>query len=326
MYAAFLDLSKAFDMVSYEKLWTKLKAAGVPPEIIGLFSFWYDNQLNYVRWADTYSDGYKAECGVRQGGLTSPLLFNMYVNQLIVELSGTRVGCSIGGKMVNNISYADDMVLLGPTVGAINKLLSVCEAYANSHGLCYNAKKSELLIFRASRRSPSEVPPVTLCGTVLSRVTQFKYLGHIVTEDLTDDDDIERERRALAVRTNMLIRRFARSNAQVKRTLFKSYCQTFYACSLWIKYTKRTYGALRVQFNNGYRMLLGLPRFCSASGMFAEARMDDFYAIMRKRTASQMHRLRNSSNSFLTEIGERLDNPFCKCWASMHVPIYRMDK
>ena len=47
------------------------------------------------------------------------------------------VGCRINGVSVNNISYADDMVLLGPTAGAIRELLKVCETYAASHGLIY---------------------------------------------------------------------------------------------------------------------------------------------------------------------------------------------
>ncbi|XP_045457857.1 uncharacterized protein LOC123668107 [Melitaea cinxia] len=56
------------------------------------------------------------ECGVRQGGPTSPLLLNLYINELIGELSSTHSGCYIDNVCVNNISYADDMELLGPTV------------------------------------------------------------------------------------------------------------------------------------------------------------------------------------------------------------------
>ncbi|XP_063634827.1 uncharacterized protein LOC134805455 [Cydia splendana] len=48
---------------------------------------------------------------------------------------------------------------------------------------------------------------------------------------------------------------------------------------LWINYTNKAYSALRVLYNNAFRMLMGLPRYCSASGMFAEAHTDDFRAI-----------------------------------------------
>ncbi|XP_050557479.1 uncharacterized protein LOC126911962 [Spodoptera frugiperda] len=277
VYACFLDLSKAFDLVSYDLLWEKLKKTGVPTQVQRIFHFWYRNQNNYVRWANTFSDTYRLECGVRQGGLSSPKLFNLYVNELIVGLSSTRVGCWIDNVCMNNFSYADDMVLLTPTVNAMRQLLTICQSYSLQHGLKYNADKSVYMVFRAPGKCRLNVPAIKLSGIELKRVEQFKYLGHYVTEDLDDNVDIERERRALAVRSNMLARRF------------------------------RTLSALRVQYNNGFRMLLGLPRFCSASSMFAEARVDGFHAIVRKRLASLLSRVRSSTNSILRVIAEKQD-------------------
>ncbi|XP_047027982.1 uncharacterized protein LOC124636075 [Helicoverpa zea] len=177
----------------------------------------------------------------------------------IVELSSKKTGCRIDDVSVNNISYADDMVLLSPTVRALRELLKVCEDYAQMHGLSYNVRKSELLVFKADGgKCPESVPVVKLSGHELKRVYQFKYLGHYVTDDLNDHVDIERERRALAVRCNMLVRRFAR---------------------------------------------------CSASGMFAQAHFDDFYAIIRKKSASLLYRVRGSPNSIMRTIAERYDSP-----------------
>ena len=240
--------------------------------------------------------------------MSSPTLFNLYMNDLIVALSSTRLGCHIDGINVNNISYADDMVLLSASVCGIRKLLAICEAYAKQHGLAYNPLKSEVMVFEAKGNSAGIVfPNIMLNGTALRRVSKFKYLGHILTSDLKDNDDIERERRALAVRANMIARRFARCSTEVKITLFRSYCTSFYTCSLWTDYTQKSYSALRVQFNNAFRVLMGLRRFCSASGMFAENRVDCFYATMRKRCASLVHGVRGSANSILSMIASRLD-------------------
>ncbi|KAL0811545.1 hypothetical protein ABMA28_009931 [Loxostege sticticalis] len=49
VYACFLDLSKAFDLVSYDILWSKLREAGISEEIVGVFSHWYSNQSNVVK-------------------------------------------------------------------------------------------------------------------------------------------------------------------------------------------------------------------------------------------------------------------------------------
>lgn len=130
---------------------------------------------------------------MRQGGLISPKLFNLYVNDLIVELSSMRVGCRLDGVSVNNISYDDDMVLLGPTVGSIRDMLRVCESYASSHGLTYNVKKCEYMVFKAAGKCPDNVPEITLNGKKIERVYEFKYLGHFLTDDLKDNVDIERD-------------------------------------------------------------------------------------------------------------------------------------
>ncbi|XP_060802244.1 uncharacterized protein LOC132902175 [Amyelois transitella] len=315
VYACYLDFSKAFDLVNYEVLWGKLD--GLPSEVTCLLKYWYSNQQNTVRWAGTFSDEYRLQCGVRQGGLSSPRLFNLYINSLIGELTSTGLGCSIDGTCINNISYADDMVLLSPSVGALRRMLSICERYALTHGLRYNAKKSEFMVFKAGSKQ-YKAPAVTLCGTPLHQVSSFKYLGHWITETMSDDVDIERERRALSVRCNMLARRFARCTSDVKITLFKSYCQSLYTCGLWVRYARRAYGALRVQYNNGFRAMLGLPRWCSASAMFAEAHTQDFFAVIRARCASLLNRLRRSTNTILITLSERWDSPFLQTWTMYH--------
>lgn len=241
------------------------------------------------------------------------------MNRLIEELSSTNVGCSVDGVFINNISYADDMVLLSPSISALQKLLGICESYAETHGLKYNAVKSEFMVFKAGAKTYSDVPSVRLYGSPLKRVTQFKYLGHWVSDDLSDNNDIERERRALAVRCNMLARRFARCSEKVKITLFRAYCQSFYTCSLWVKYTQRAYSALRVQYNDACRVLFGLPRYCSASAMFAELQIDGFQAIIRKRAASMLRRVRDTSNNILQTLAERWDSPILERWIHLHV-------
>ncbi|XP_062529173.1 uncharacterized protein LOC105842571 [Bombyx mori] len=233
----------------------------MPNELVQIFKYWYANQLNVVRWSGVYSRTYRMECRVRQGGLTSPKLFNLYVNALIEELSSTHFGCHIDEICLNNISYADDMVLLSSSACGLSKLLDICERYALSHGLVYNTKMSECMVFQARGRCLDNIPSVKLNGTPLCRVDRFKYLVHFVTSDLRDDADIERKRRALSVRANMIAR------------------------------SQKQYSALRIQCNNVVRVLLVLPRFCSVSGMFAEARVDCFFTTMQKRCTFLIRRV-----------------------------------
>ncbi|XP_061718862.1 uncharacterized protein LOC133526321 [Cydia pomonella] len=318
--ACFLDLSKAFDLVSYKILWKKLEDTGLPPETVNILKYWYGSQVNSVRWANAMSDEYRLECGVRQGGLSSPTLFNLYINGLIETLSNTHVGCHIDGVCVNNLSYADDMVLLSASVCGIRRMLKICEAYATDHGLKYNGSKSQYMVFETDRKNTIELPSIYLNDALLERVDSFKYLGHIVAVDLRDDMDLERERRALSVRANMIARRFAGCSIEVKATLFRAFCTSLYTCCLWAQYTQRAYGALRVQYNNAFRVLMGLPRFCSASGMFAAARVNCFHTVMRGRTASLMRRVRSSPNIILKMIAERVDCVYLSHCGRLHSP------
>ncbi|CAH2103759.1 unnamed protein product [Euphydryas editha] len=159
------------------------------------------------------SDPYRLECVVRQGGLTSPL------------------GCHVDDVDMNNLSNTDDMVLLSVSIRGMISLIQICEKYTSRHGLKYNLTKSQCMIFEAFGTICSQnIPPVLLSGVRLKTVGQIKYLGNVITTNLRDDADIERERRALSVRVNMVARRFARYSAQMKMILFKAYCIFLYTC------------------------------------------------------------------------------------------------
>ncbi|XP_063822169.1 uncharacterized protein LOC135072147 [Ostrinia nubilalis] len=221
--------------------------------------------------------------------------------------------------MTTNVDKWECYSSVSASVCGLTKLLGICERYALNHGLTYNVKKSECMVFQVRGKPPITVPSVKLNGMPIKRVDQFKYLGHIITTDLNDNADIERERRALSVRANMIARRFARCSTEVKTTLFRAYCSSFYTSSLWISYSQKQYSALRIQYNNAFRALMGLPRFCSASGMFAEARVDCFYATMRKRCTSLVRRVEASSNSVLGMFASRFDCRYLNHCAMIHV-------
>ncbi|KAL0811792.1 hypothetical protein ABMA28_009222 [Loxostege sticticalis] len=156
-------------------------------------------------------------------------------------------------------------------------------------------------------------------GLLVRVVKQFRYLGHVLTENLCDDQDMERERRALAVRCNMLARRFAKCSRDVRVTLFKAYCTCFYTGQLWLKYTRKSFGILRVQYNNAFRIMMRLPRYCSASAMFAESGVPDFFAVLRSRIASFWQRLRDSPNEMLSAVSNDIyKNKFLSYWLSVH--------
>ena len=82
VYVAFLDASKAFGKISHWTLFRKLIDRGVPLYLVIILCYWYQKQQMTVRWGVCISDSFKVTNGVRQGGILSPQLFNIYINGL----------------------------------------------------------------------------------------------------------------------------------------------------------------------------------------------------------------------------------------------------
>lgn len=311
--ACYLDLSKAFDRVSHTLLWDKLRERGMPEILVRVLVKWHQQQTNSVRWNGEYSKPEKLYCGVRQGGSSSPVMFNVYMDELSSRLAESGVGCYMDGLCVNHASYADDMVLLAPSVSAMRLMLKICEDYAESHNMLYNASKSVYMVFESSN-TPAENPPLHLNGAALAKVSQVKYLGHLIDDKLRDEADIERQRRAISVKANMLARRFQRCSVEVKRLLFTTFCYNLYTAELWCHYTKAAYNRIRVQYNNAWRILHRLPPWCSASEMFAAGRVHGWAALMRHTTAGAAERLRRSCNTVVRAAGSWQASPVHEVW------------
>ena len=112
VYVCFLDASKAFYCVNHWKLFSVMIEHKCPAFIIRLLMFWYRNQKLCIKWDSVLSDTFSVTNGIKQGGILSPKLFNIYVNTLSVSLNEKYIGCCLNGKVVNHLCYADDLVII----------------------------------------------------------------------------------------------------------------------------------------------------------------------------------------------------------------------
>ena len=75
------------------------------------------------------------------------LLFTVYLDQLILALKESGIGCHLNGMFVGAFIYADDVTLLAPTSMALKAMLSTCTDFAASHNLLFNASKTKCMYF-----------------------------------------------------------------------------------------------------------------------------------------------------------------------------------
>ena len=95
-----------------------------------------------VASAHLWSEPLHVSNGVRQGGVLSPYLFAVYLDDLsLIELNNIKAGCYIGEVLSNHLMFADDICVLCPSVRWLQIILDVCQACANRMGLFSTAKK-----------------------------------------------------------------------------------------------------------------------------------------------------------------------------------------
>jgi len=208
VFCTFLDASKAFDRVNYCKLFRLLIKRDLPACIIRVLINMYTGHLIRISWAGVMSDYFNALNGVKQGGVISPILFCIYIDDLLVSLSQLGVGCYIAGNFVVAIVYADDIVLISPTPLGMRKLLFSCDSYANEFDIIFNASKSKFLVCIPGKlRSMFNNLNLNGClfyigGRPIENVTSYSHLGHIINCHSDDKDDVLQRRCNFTVHAN----------------------------------------------------------------------------------------------------------------------------
>jgi len=101
----------------------KLMKRDVPLKLLDTLAFWLQNSWSCVKWKSVFSQFFKWDYGVRHGSVLSPHLFAVYVDAI--------TNCLSFGQKPLIIMYADDIILVAPSVCVLQKLLDKCEHELN---------------------------------------------------------------------------------------------------------------------------------------------------------------------------------------------------
>ena len=140
-----LDMAKAFDRMSRYGLFIKLMKRGCPSMLINVLECWFAKVSACVRWGECTSDFVLLSRGTRQGGVASPILFAVCVDDILTKLQQSKLGCHIHFICFNSLLYADDLLLLTLSVEDMQKMINICKDELNWLDMKINVRKSECI-------------------------------------------------------------------------------------------------------------------------------------------------------------------------------------
>ena len=178
------------------------------------------------------TESFACRNGVKQGGVLSPILYCVYVDELLLRLRTRGIGCHIGNVFAGAFGYADDLTLLAPSVPAAEEMLLICEEFAAEFFVKFNAAKSQHVVCPARRTTPVPTHQLKLNGHVIPQGDRAILLGTCIGAD-SQSRSLGKASVELVQRTNTLISRFHHAHSGIRLRLFQTYCCSFYSSPLW---------------------------------------------------------------------------------------------
>ena len=227
----FFDVSKAFDTVPHLDLLRKLSELGLNPNLIRWIKSYLCERSQYVTVEGISSHTLPVASGVPQGSVLGPLLFILYLNDVVNTVSaGSNLNMFADDiAMYRVIRTATDYMLMQRDVHSISECIKLKR-------LQFNANKCKMMLITRKKSNSLPPPPIMLDGTELKRVHSYKYLGITLTSNMSWSPHItvccNKTRRLIG----LLYRRFHQHSSS--STLIKLYCSFIrphleYASVVW---------------------------------------------------------------------------------------------
>ncbi len=121
--------------------------------------------------------------GLKQGCIISPILFNLYINDLALTFKDSGLGLHIDGEHVCLLVFGDDIVCMADNESDLQSMLNILHDWCNIWTMKVNVDKTKVMHFRGKNTEVTNTV-FRYCDNNVELVTQYKYLGLLLTETL----------------------------------------------------------------------------------------------------------------------------------------------
>ena len=313
VYGCAMDLSKAFDMVSWVSLFKTLQVRAVLPIFLRVLLFVYTKQSCNVKWNGSDSEIFPVKNGVRQGAVSSPTLFSIYVNDLFKLLRQSKLGCRIQTNYFGCFGYADDLLLLSASRSGLQSMVKICENFAKSKNLQFSTNqdpkksKTKCLVFSRQARDRQGILPILLNEDPLPWVENVMHLGNKLQCDNSMRQDIMMKKGKFVGKINSLAQEFHYASPEVFIKILNIYCTSFHGSSLWDLSSKDCQGLYKA-WNVSMRLACNVPRTTHRYLIETISNCLHLQVMLASRLVRFLTALKDSNKigiRFLTGISER---------------------
>jgi len=262
----FMDLKRAFETIDRERLLEKMYQYGIRGRVLEWFKSYLNNRKQQVRFNHTWSELLTTEYGVPQGSVLGPLLFIVYINDIIKICPE---GCSI--KM-----FADDTLIYvngessADLESKMNTAFNVVEQWMNINKLKMNAGKTKFMIVRSIRKElRGNITLKCLDGIEIERVETMKYLGIIIDDKLRFKAHCDYMLKKIGKKTSFLNRIGNFISAYTRCIIYKTIIAPHfeYCATLLIDMGETQLNQLQIAQNRAMRVILHCDRYTKVERM-----------------------------------------------------------
>ena len=180
LYASFFCIRKAFDSVDRSILfYTLLQKYQIGGNFLKLLGQMYENNQMYVKLSAGLTQPFNTALGLKQGCVLSPLIFNIFINDLPDHFNDHCDSVIINDTKVQALMFADDVMILSQSSEGLKKSIKITVDYFHDLNLSANFDKSQVMIINARGLLLDKDPDhqFHVHGQVLKVVREYNYLG-----------------------------------------------------------------------------------------------------------------------------------------------------